>query len=504
MLFVLAPLVPILGGIIVSALKLEDKIRHDYYVIVLFVTDALALAAAALGGDGGQVTLLHFSENVTLSFGMDAVGRVFLIAVTVLYTAAIIYAFEYMKMEERENVFFAFTFVSMGAMIAVCEAANLVTVYFAFEVATLSTVPMVLHDLTKDAVAAGLKYLFYSIGGALLGLLGVFFVYVYAGDSASFVQGGFLDMAKVAGHENLLRGVILAAIIGFGTKAGMYPMHGWLPAAHPIAPAPASALLSGIIAKAGIIAVIRLVFFSVGADFIRGTFVQYTWLTLALLTVFMGSMMAFREKVTKKRLAYSTISQISYIMTGLAFLSPDGFAGALLHVLQHVASKGTLFLAAGVFIYKLGSHRVDELRGIGKKMPVTMWCFMFAALSLVGIPPFGGFTSKWYLASAAIESGIPGFGLIAPVILLISALLTAGYLFPVVIDAFFPGKTPENETPKKTARQASGAEESASESLEPSVLMWGPMIALSVCALLVGVFGRGIADALTAALAQLF
>ncbi len=504
MLFILAPLVPIIGGILVSVLKMEDRARHAYYMIVLAAADVLALAAAFLGADGGQVTLLHFSEKVTLTFGMDTVGKVFLIAVIVLYTAAIIYSFEYMQMEDRENVFFAFTFVSMGAMIAVCEAANLATVYFAFETATLSTVPMVLHDRSKAAVAAGMKYLFYSMGGALLGLLGVFFVYSYAGDSASFVQGGFLDMAKVAGHENLLRGVILAAIIGFGTKAGMYPMHGWLPAAHPIAPAPASALLSGIIAKAGIIAVIRLVFFSVGADFIRGTFVQYTWLTLALLTVFMGSMMAFREKVTKKRLAYSTVSQISYIMVGLAFLSPDGIAGALLHVLQHVASKGTLFLAAGVFIFKLHSHHVDELKGIGKKMPITMWCFMFAALSLVGIPPFGGFTSKWYLASAAIESGIPGYGIIAPIVLLISALLTAGYLFPVVIDAFFPGKEEEHEEPKKAGKPAKKPENEEPASLEPSPLMWGPLIALSCMALLVGIFGRGIADSLAAALTQLF
>ena len=503
MLFILAPLLPVIGGILISVLKMENKARHTYYTLLLAVTDILALAAAFLGEAGSQVTLLHFSENVTLSFGMDTIGKVFLVAVIALYTAAVIYSFEYMKIEERENVFFAFTFVSMGAMIAVCEAANLATVYFAFELATLSTVPMVLHDRTKEAVAAGMKYLFYSMGGALMGLLGVFFVYTYAGDSASFVQGGFLDMAKVAGHENLLRGVILAAIIGFGTKAGMYPMHGWLPAAHPIAPAPASALLSGIIAKAGIIAVIRLVFFSVGADFIRGTFVQYTWMTLALMTVFMGSMMAFREKVTKKRLAYSTVSQISYIMTGLAFLSPDGIAGALLHVLQHAASKGTLFLAAGVFIFKLGSHHVSELKGIGKKMPITMWCFMFASLSLVGIPPFGGFTSKWFLASAAIESGVPGFGILAPVVLLISALLTAGYLFPVVIDAFFPGKGEESETSGKSAKRRNPEHEEPA-SLEPSALMWGPLIALSVCALLVGIFGRGIADGLAANLAQLF
>ena len=188
-------------------------------------------------------------------------------------------------------------------------------------------------------------------------------------------------MAKVAGNEKLLLAMVFVGIVGFGTKAGLYPMHGWLPAAHPIAPAPASALLSGIIAKAGIIAIIRLVYFSVGADFIRGTWVQYTWMTLCMLTIFMGSMMAYKEKVTKKRLAYSTISQISYINLGLALLTPEGAVGGLLHVAAHATSKGCLFLAAGVFIYKLGKRNVSELRGIGKQLPITMWCFLIASLS---------------------------------------------------------------------------------------------------------------------------
>ena len=203
-----------------------------------------------------------------------------------------------------------------------------------------------------------------GIGGALLGLLAVFFVSYYSAE-ARFALGGVLDISRAAANEKVLLLVIFLGIIGFGTKAGMYPMHGWLPAAHPIAPAPASALLSGIIAKAGVIAIIRLIYFSVGPDYIRGTWVQYAWMTLCMLTIFMGSMMAFREKVTKKRLAFSTISQISYINLGLSLLSIEGLRGGLLHVAAHAASKGCLFLCAGVFIYKLGKRRVSELKGIG-------------------------------------------------------------------------------------------------------------------------------------------
>ena len=197
---------------------------------------------------------------------------------------------------------------------AVCMSADMVTLYFAFELATLSTVPMVMHEMSKESVTAGLKYMFYSIAGALMGLLAVFYVYTCAAGTVSFRYGGLSGQRKIAGHEQLALIIILVGIIGFGTKAGMYPMHGWLPTAHPIAPAPASALLSGIITKAGVVAIIRLVYFCVGADFLRGTWVQTVWMCLALLTILMGSTMAFKEKVIKKRLAYSSVSQISYVL----------------------------------------------------------------------------------------------------------------------------------------------------------------------------------------------
>ena len=485
-------LFPMIAGVAVSAISMETRTRRSLYAAVMLVTDLLGLLTVF---SGRTVTLFAFTNSIHMKFSVDPIGRYYMIVVMLLYTCVLFYSFEYMNIEEREHIFFAFYFACFGALLSVALAGNLVTLYLCFEMATLTSMPLVLHEMSRDAVSAALKYLFYSVAGALMGLFAVFVACYYASDADSFVQGGFLDLARTAGNEKIILVIVFAGILGFGTKAGMYPMHGWLPTAHPIAPAPASALLSGIIAKAGIIAIIRLVFFSVGPDFIRGTWVQYAWMSIAMLTIFMGSMMAFKEKVTKKRLAYSTVSQISYISLGLSILSMEGLAGGLLHLGAHAVSKGCLFLCAGVFIYKLGSHRVSELRGIGKQMPIVMWCFTLASLSLVGIPPLGGFISKWYIALAAVGDGMGVFSILPAAVLLISALLTAGYLLPVTVDAFFPGK--EEGKAVKESREKE-------ESREPSVLMTVPLIVLVCAALAVGVFGSRIAGILEASLAGIF
>lgn len=480
MLFLLAVLFPMIAGpaVCIRPAKKESSQNLRYTALIL-TSDLLGILSILYGQ---PVTLFSMTEKAQMTLALDDFGRLTLALVLVMYTAVCFYAFEYMKTEERVPVFFGFYFISLGALMAVCMSGNLVTLYFSFELATLSTVPLVLHEMTRESVAAGMKYLFYSIAGALMGLLAVFFVYYYSSGSGRFVMGGFVDTALLAGHEKIFLVVMFAGILGFGTKAGMYPMHGWLPTAHPIAPAPASALLSGIIAKAGIIAIIRLVYYSAGAQLLRGTWVQKAWMTLAMVTILMGSTCAFREKVMKKRLAFSTVSQISYIMLGLSVLSEQGLKGGILHLMSHAVSKGCLFLVAGIFICKLGKRKVSELRGVGKQMPVTMWCFMIASLSLVGIPPMGGFTSKWVLAQAAIGDGMGIFAILPPVVLLISALLTAGYLFPVAIDAFFPGED---------------FDVSGLQKCEPSMLMTIPLMALCLCALITGVFGTGILNLIT-------
>ena len=478
MIIIAAILIPALTGIAVSLIPADDRIRKILCACGTILTDLTAVAAAVRGA---SVRAGSLAEGVDLTFRVDTITCCFLAVTILLYTAVLFYSFEYMKMEERIPGFYAFYMISMGALIAECFAGNLVTMYLSFEFLTLMSMPLVLHERTREAVAAGLKYLFYSIAGAMMGLLAIFFVYHFASDPGLFVYGGFLDPAKYSGSEKFLFAAVLAGIIGFGAKAGMYPLHGWLPTAHPIAPAPASALLSAMIAKAGILAVIRLVYFSVGASVIRGTFVQYAWMCLSLLTILMGSTMAFSEIVLKKRLAYSTVSQLSYIMLGLSLLSEDGLRGGILHVFSHACAKGCLFLAAGVFIYKLRLRRVYELVGIGKVMPLTLLAFTVASISLVGIPPLGGFTSKWAIATAAMDSGTGIFAVLGPVVLLISALLTAGYLLPVMVDGFFPGDITGFENEKNA---------------DPGALMLAPMFVLCVGTLLVGVFGSSLAGGL--------
>jgi len=272
-------------------------------------------------------------------------------------------------------------------------------------------------------------------------------------------------------------------ILGFGVKAGMFPLHAWLPTAHPVAPAPASAVMSGIIVKMGILGMIRVVFYLIGADFIRGTWVQNVWMILSLLTVFMGSMLAYREKVMKKRLAYSTVSQASYILFGLSLLQPVAMTGALLHVVFHAVIKSCLFLSAGAIIYKTHKTNVEELRGIGKEMPVAIWCYTFASAALIGIPPASGFISKWYLATGSLASGIEVFSWLGPVVLLTSALLTAGYLLPITVNGFLPG---------------ADYDYAGLEKKEPCLTMLLPLLILAALAVLLGIFPNPLADYIAA------
>ena len=449
--FLLPVLISVLAGIFLLLVSFRKHLgqeeerrlqrRRELHVFVMTVLGAAAVLtlAAAWSGDH-SVTLFYLMKDIPVYFHIDAAGRLFASIVTVVWILAGMYSLVYMEHEGEELRYFGFYLVVYGILIALDFAGNLVTMYLFYELMTLASMPLVLHNGSREAIMAALKYLFYSMCGAYLGLFAIFFLYRYCG-TLEFIPGGTLNMALVQGHEWILLVAVFCGLIGFGAKAGMFPLHAWLTAAHPVAPSPASAVLSGIIVKSGVLALIRLVYYIVGAEFLRGTWVQTAWLVLTLLTVFMGSMLAYREPVMKKRLAYSTVSQISYILFGLALLTPEGMTGALLHTVFHALIKSALFLTAGVFLYYGGRTRVDELRGIGKEMPVTIWCYTIVSLGLIGIPPFSGFVSKWYLAQGALSSAAGIFQWLGPVILLISALLTAGYLLPVTIQGFFPGET---------------------------------------------------------------
>lgn len=437
----------------------------------VMVVSAVTAIWLAWSGDV-SLTLFYLMKDIPIYFRIDDIGRLFLTLISVIWTVICIYSFVYMKHEGEERRFFGFYLIVYGVLVALVCSGNLVTMYLFYEMMTLTSMPLVLHNGSREAIMAALKYLFYSMCGAYLGLFGIFFLYKYC-SSLTFAPGGTLDLALVSGHEGLLLAAVFGMLVGFGVKAGMLPLHAWLPTAHPVAPSPASAALSGIIVKCGVLAIIRTVYYIVGPDFIRGTWVQTAWMVLALMTVFMGSMLAFREPVFKKRLAYSTVSQVSYILFGLSALSATAMTGALLHVVFHAFIKCTLFLTAGIFIYQCGKTRVEELVGIGREMPKTLWCYTFASLALIGIPPTSGFVSKWYLATGALEADLGVFSWLGPVVLLISALLTAGYLLPVTMKGFFPGR---DAAQKQWKNQ------------EPPYLMLLPLAFLALMAVLLGVF----------------
>ena len=469
-MLILSILFPVLLGLGVL-LKGEFKNRKTLLVITgtgLAVTTALAMGVVF--GEETELLLCSFGKNLDLTFHADNLGKLFAVVVNVIWTISGFYAFEYMKHEQEDNRFFGFYLMVHGILNGLVFAGGMVTYYLFYELMTLLSVPLILHNRSKEAIKGGLKYLFYSLFGAYMVLFGLFFLNRFA-DSLSFLPGGTLNMAAVAGHEKLMLVVAFSMIIGFSVKAGMFPLHAWLPTAHPVAPAPASAVMSGIIVKAGVLGMIRVAYYLIGADFIRGTWVQTVWMSLALLTVFMGSMLAYREKVMKKRLAYSTVSQASYILFGLSLLQPQAMTGALLHVVFHAVIKSCLFLSAGTIIYKTHKTNVDELRGIGKEMPVSIWCYTFASAALIGIPPASGFVSKWYLATGALDSGIQVFSWLGPVVLLTSALLTAGYLLPITVNAFLPG---------------ADYDYAALEKKEPNLTMLLPLLILAALAVVLG------------------
>ena len=407
-----------------------------------------------------------------IAFHIDELSVLFAVLTTAMWILVGIYALDYTKHDKKRGRFFFFYILVYFILLGLDFSANAITMYMFYEFMTLMSMPLILHDQTAEAIKAAFKYLYYSVAGALLALFGIF-VFAQFAPTLDFVVGGVLDSAVIKGHETLFMIAVFCMVIGFGAKAGMFPMHAWLPEAHPVAPAPASAVFSGIIAKSGVLAIVRCIFYMTGADFLRGSILQTVWMSLALLTVLMGSMRAFQENVLKKRLAYSTVSQISYVLFGLSTLHPAGFVGAMLHVVYHSLAKNLLFLGAGSIIHQTGKKEVTELRGIGKMMPVTTWCFTFASLSLIGIPPFSGFFSKWYLAEGSLSAEIQVFSWLGPVVLLVSALLTAAYLLPITLDGFLPGKEFKDDEIVKC---------------ETGGRMLIPMVMLALMVLLFGIF----------------
>ena len=469
-------LLPVIIGIGILIGK-EPK-RKNYLLVItglgLSISATTVFYVLSLGEL--KFTFFNLTKELTIYYHIDGIGKIFAVIITLVWVLGGFFSFIYMKHEHKHKRYYGFYLIVFGILISLAFSGNIITFYFFYELMTILSTPLVFHSQTKPAIMAGLKYLFYSFFGAYMVLFGIYFLFKY-GTTFEFRTGGVLNSALVSGNEGILLVAAFVMILGFSVKAGMFPMHAWLPVAHPVAPAPASAVLSGIIVKAGVLGIIRVVFFMFGADFLRGTWVQTAWIVLALITIFMGSMLAYWEKDFKKRLAYSTVSQVSYILLGLAMLHETAFTGAMLHTICHAFVKSALFLCAGTVIFETGKKKVNELRGIGKQMPVTMWGYTFASLALIGIPPTSGFISKWYLAVGTLQSGMKVISWLGPVILLISALLTAGYLLPITINGFLPGK----DYPERRKK-------------EPAFLMWGSICILVCLAVGIGLLPNVVID----------
>ncbi len=431
-------LIPVIAGILVLLIPFKKRSHMEIFLEGMVILNSILVWTLLVHRPENIFTLANFTGNLSISFDVDGMGMVFGGLVSALWPLATLYAFEYMTKEEHEKVFFMFYTMTYSVTLGISFSANLLTMYFFYELLTLVTVPLVMHTLTREAILASRKYLYYSLGGAAFAFIGLIFIIIY-GNTTDFVLGGVLDPEKIGARTNVLLLIYVIAFMGFGVKAAISPFNSWLPDAG-VAPTPVTALLHAVaVVKSGAFAIIRLTFYSFGTDFLRGTWAQDVVMAIVMFTIVYGCSRAIKETHIKRRLAYSTISNLSYILFGVTVMTPPGMIGALTHLIFHAVIKIAAFFCAGAIMHQTGRQYVHELDGMGCKMPCVFGVFTVSALALMGVPGLAGFISKWNLASAAVESG-NGLAYGGIVCLLVSALLTAIYMFTIVIRAFFPGR----------------------------------------------------------------
>lgn len=468
-LFLLPIFLPVL--VAVGLARWRPGAASRFWILMLTTTLNLALVTVLITRFYGlQVTVLRIAEGIDLAFRIDHLSQFFALLVSVLWVFTSLYALEYMKHEGRENQFFTFFLASLGITLGIAFASNLLTFYLFYELLTLATYPLVVHNGSEKALASGRNYLLYSFLGASAALFAMILIYQQT-HSLEFTPGGLL--ALQGGQTGLpLAALFILMALGFGVKAAIFPFHSWLPQAM-VAPTPVSALLHAVaVVKSGLYAVIRTTYYIFGASVVRETGGQQVLAGLIVISILMGSFLALRQENLKMRLAYSTVSQLGYVLLGLMLLNREALVGSLMHLLSHALIKITLFYCAGAIMYQTHKTDVSQLKGLGQTMPYTMVSFTLASIALVGIPPTKGFVSKWILVRGALESG----NALYPAVLLISALLTALYLLPVISNAFF--------------RPAEGlpADGSAPHSQEAPWKMLLPILAISLLTITLGLF----------------
>ncbi len=431
-------LLPIVGGVLIPILPFRSRNQTMIYTEGVVVVNSILAFAVLVNAPAEGFTFFRFTSNLSLSLRLDGLGSVFMGLISALWPLATLYAVEYMKHEEHEKIFFMFYVMTFGVTMGIALAEDVVTMYCFYEALTLVTLPLVMHTLTREAVLASRSYLYYSLGGAAFAFVGVIFVLIY-GTSSNFVAGGVLDLEKIGSRTNLLLLIYVICFCGFSVKAAMFPFSGWLPKAG-VAPTPVTALLHAVaVVKAGAFTIMRITYYTFGTEFLRGTWAQTVVMIPVIITIVYGCSRAVKETHIKRRLAWSTVSNLSYILFGVVLMTPLGLVGALCHMVFHGIMKICSFFCAGSVIYKSGREYVFQLDGLGRRMPRVFAIFTIAALALMGVPGLCGFISKWNLVEAALDSAHP-LAVVGIIALIISALLTAIYMLTIVVRAFFPPK----------------------------------------------------------------
>ena len=444
---VLAVAVPFAGAILIALLHRFPNLRETatmataallFALVVILMTDFRP-------NDWPVVELFEIFPGVAVGLAVEPLGMTFAVLASALWVLTSIYSIGYMRAnrEDHQTRYYVCFSLSLGATIGIAFAADLLTLFIFYEVLTLATYPLVTHAGTRAAQLGGRTYLGLLLGTSIgLLLLAIIITWFEAG-TLRFAAGGIFGDSPPA-----MAGVLLVLFLfGIG-KAALMPFHRWLPAAM-VAPAPVSALLHAVaVVKAGVFTVLKVSVYVFGTDLVGELWSDRWLLWVAAATIVIASLIALRQDDLKRRLAYSTVSQLSYIVVGALLANRAGIIGGGMHMATHAVGKITLFFCAGSIYTAARLTNVSEMRGLARRMPVTMAAFTVGSLSVIGLPPMAGVWSKWYLVTGSIEAG--EFGLLA--FLLVGSLLSAGYLLPVAIQAYLP-------SPHSPATQNTGIRE---------------------------------------------
>lgn len=433
MLILLTILLPLLGAIGIVATRNKPNVREGVTLITasLIAILVIVIADRFLSGEDFALSIAEPLPGITIAFRIEALGMLFALVVGLLWIVTSIYAIGYMRSHHEQNQtrFYAAFAIAISCAIGVAFAANLFTLFLFYELLTLSTYPLVTHAGTPAAKRGGRVYLGIllgtSIGFFLLAILVTWFVT----GSVDFQKGGVL-----AGKLDPAWAGLLYALFLFGIgKAALMPFHRWLPEAM-VAPTPVSALLHAVaVVKAGVFTLLKVTLYIFGDEYILSNNVTGGLIWVAAATILFASMIAMSKDNLKARLAYSTVSQLSYIALGAMLASKSALIGASMHIVMHAFAKITLFFAAGAILVATHKKLISELDGLGRAMPITFGAFFIGTLSIIGLPPFGGMWSKWYLGLGAVETS----QLLLLAVLMVSSLLNIAYLLPIPVRAFF-------------------------------------------------------------------